>query len=178
MRRLAVLSLAPLAATVVALAGCGSAGGSSPSAAGTAIDDSPSVSAPASPSAALASHAATGNAKQVCAAINQAIAQGASTFGTDLGNIVGHLAGGNKTEADKAKTAALGHLKDTATKIRATGATADDPALRTAAQNTADAISALATDPALLGGVKSAADLKPLIEKMTRATDGMNSVCV
>jgi hypothetical protein len=176
MRRLAVWSLAPMVAVAVALAGCGSTGGGTPSAGGPSSAD---VSAQPGPSPSTsASGLVTANTKQVCDAINQAIAEGASAFGSDLGTLAGHLAGGNKAEADKARTTALNRLKTLATKVRAAAAGAEDSEVRAAAQHTADQITALASDPALLSGVRSASDLAPVIEKLTRATDEMNKVCV
>jgi hypothetical protein len=72
----------------------------------------------------------------------------------------------------------VGRLKTLAGKIRTAAASAEDSEVRAAALQTADQISALASDPALLTGVKSASDLAPVIEKLTRATDEMNKVCV
>ncbi|MEN3304918.1 MAG: hypothetical protein V7603_1120 [Micromonosporaceae bacterium] len=174
MRRLAVLSLAPMAAMVVGLAGCAANGGGTPSAGGT----SPAGAAvPASPST-RASVPVTADTRQVCDTINRAIAEGAAAFGGDLGTLAGHLTGGNKAAADKARTSAQGRLRTLATKIRTAAGPADDSEVRAAARHTADQITTLATDPALLSGVRSASDLAPVIEKLTRATDEMNKVCV
>jgi hypothetical protein len=174
MRRLAVVSLAPMAAAVFAVAACDSAGGgaASPGGSGTA-----EVSAPASPTV-RPSLVVSENTKQVCDAINQAVAEGASAFGGDLGAFAGHLAGGNKTEAEKSRASAVGRLKTLAGKIRTAAASAEDSEVQAAAQHTADQISALASDPTLLSNVKKATDLAPVIEKLTRATDEMNKVCV
>jgi hypothetical protein len=173
MRRLAVASLAPVLAAAFAVAACDTATGGTPS-----IGGSSAVEAAASASPSPRPSLVTQNTKEVCAAINQAFAAGAAAFGKDLGTYAGHLAGGNKTAADKSRASALADLKTLAGKIRAAAGTAEDSEVRAAAQHTADQITELANDPALLSGVKSASDLAPVIEKLTRATDEMNKVCV
>lgn len=177
MRRLAVLSLAPMVAVAATLGGCTGKGTGTPSAAGTGSTALAVASAAASPSTD-ASDPVLANTRQVCGQINEVIAQGSMTFGVDLGNVAGHLAGGNKTEADKSRNDAINQLRTMSTKIRTLGTSAQDDRVRSAAQRTADQISALASDPVLRSQVKSASDLAPVIEKLTRGTDSMNSVCV
>src|SRR5262245_12312096 len=113
MRRLAVVSLAPMVTAVLALTGCESGGSGSTSAAGASSGAGASPSASARPA-----HSISPGARKACDLINKAIADGAAGFGTDLGNVAGHLAGGNKAQADQAKTDALKRLKDLAAKIR------------------------------------------------------------
>jgi hypothetical protein len=175
MRRLAMLGLAPLTAAAVALAGCETSSGGTPSAAGTGPAGEASVTASPAPSASASG--AIANTRQVCDAINKAVAEGASAFGTDLGTLAGHVAGGNKTAVTKARTDAIAHLKTLASKIRTAGGSAVNPGLKAAARDAADQMAALAGDPNLLSGVKSATDLPPVIEKLTRATDGLNKAC-
>jgi hypothetical protein len=176
MRRLAVWSLAPMVLAAVLVGGCGAKGGGTPSAAGTDTATAGAPGASATPSAGR-SDPALANTRQVCDAINRALADGSAAFGNDLGTIAGHVAGGNTSQADRARADAVAQLKSMVTKIRSAAGTATDPKVRAAAGLTADEISALAADPALLK-VKSAADLAPVIEKLTRASDAMNSVCV
>jgi hypothetical protein len=177
MRRL----LVAVALAMVALVGtaCGSSRTptTSPAASG-----SPGTSAGASGSApggasSAAKPGGTGT-RQVCDAINQAVSDGETAVGTDVGSIVGHLAGGNQSEADKAKAAALAHLKEMAGKIRTAGAPAQDPAVRNAVQEAATNLEKLATDPGLLAGVKSAADVTPVIQKVNTAIGHLTTACV
>ncbi len=184
MRRLAVWSLAPVVVAAVALGGCDAKGGGTPTAAGTpgavaSSDAAGPLDASASATSSDASPDATmANTRQVCATVNKAIADGSAAFASDLGTFAGHLAGGNKTQADKAKADAIAQLNTMATKIRSAGDSALDPRVQDGARRTAAQISALASNSGLLANVKSASDLAGVIEKLTRASDAMNSVCV
>src|SRR5437660_69401 len=160
---------------VVALGGLAIAGGAcdkgpaAPAAAATA-------SRSAAPSPSVNPYAA--NTHEVCTAVNELIADGVARFGTDVGAMVGHQAGGNQAEADKSKASALAGLKDLAGKIRSAGQPAADPAVSTAVGTVADNLGQLAADPTLLDGVKSAVDVPTVDRKVTAAAAGLTSVCV
>jgi hypothetical protein len=176
MRRL----LAAVALAVVALVGtaCSSSTTTTPPvASGSAA---PGASTGGSPSGGTSSSANPNgsNTRQVCDAINQAISDGETAVGTDVGSVVGHLASGNQGEADKAKVAALAHLKEMAGKVRTAGAPAVDPAVRNAAEEAAVGLEKLAADPGLLSGVKSAADVTPVIQKVNTAIGHLTTACV
>jgi hypothetical protein len=171
MRRLAaagVLVLCALFGTA-----CSSGSGRN-TATGTAASASPGPGA--SPSPSEAPYAA--NTHQVCGSLNQVIATGASTIGTDLGTAVGHVAGGNSTEADKAKAAALTHIKSLATDIRTAAQPAQTQVLQQAADGAASNLETLAADPSLLVGLKSGSDVTPVLEKVTGATATLAKACV
>src|SRR6266545_5014503 len=95
MRRL----LAVAALGGLALAGAGCSGRPVPPVAAAHPSSAPPVSRAASPYAA--------NTHEVCAAVNAVVADGVTRFGTDVGTMAGHIAGGNQPEADKSRTAAL-----------------------------------------------------------------------
>ncbi len=167
-----------LIATVALTGGCTSG---SPAKGSRAAGSSSSASAQASPtpgrtSASQGPYAA--NTRDVCGAINAAIAEGVLGFGTDLGTMVGHQDGGNASAAAQAKASAVKHLTDTATKVRTAAKPAQDPAVRAAADATADRFDQYAKDPNLLAGVKTGADVTPLLTKVTQAADPLQKVCV
>jgi hypothetical protein len=164
-RLLAVVALGGLA---LAGAGCDNAP-AAPAAAATA-------SRSASPSPTVDQYAA--NTREVCAAVNQLIVDGAARFGSDVGAMVGHLAGGNQAEAGKSRAAALAGLKDLAGRIRSAGQPGADPRVVTAVGTVADNLERLAADPTLLDGVRSAADVPAVDQKITAAATGLTSVCV
>ncbi|HKT02344.1 MAG TPA: hypothetical protein VJT31_22675 [Rugosimonospora sp.] len=175
MRRLAVCSLAALAAAALALAGCDSGGAGTPTAAGASAGaQSPDTSA-AQPSSDAS---VTANTRQVCDRINQAVATNANAFGSDLGTLAGHLAGNNQAAAATARADAINRLKALAVQVRVAAGLAQDPAVQAAARDAAGQIEALANDPAALTSIKSAGDVAAVIERLTRATDAMNKVCV
>src|SRR5207248_2456552 len=90
-------------AALGALAGCGSK--PAPPAAG------PPTPTPAARSSATADPFAA-NTQVVCSSINGVVKEGTARFATDLGAMVGHLAGGNQPEADKSRKSAQGHLTE------------------------------------------------------------------
>jgi hypothetical protein len=134
----------------------------------------PSSAPPPSPT----SNAYTSNTHEVCTAINQLLADGAARFGTDVGTMVGHLAGSNPADADKYRASALAGLKDLAGKVRAAGASAADPRLVTAVNTVADNLDRLAADPTLLDGVRSKADIAVANQKVTSAASPLVGICV
>ncbi len=71
----------------------------------------------------------------------------------------------------------LRHLSDLAAKIRSTAAPALDPGVRTAAEQAASRLDALAKDPDLLTGVQSTDQLTPVIAKITGAADPLTTAC-
>jgi hypothetical protein len=162
MRRL--LAVAALGA--LALAGCGS----KPVPPATAA-------APSTPSTPAAT-TTDPNTQAVCAAVNGAVREGAVRFATDLGTMVGHLAGGNQPEADKSRKAAQSHLTELAGKVRGAGAPAADPVLAGAVGSVASRIDALAADPTFLTGVKRVGDLPAANQRVTAVTEPLGGVCV
>jgi len=152
-RLLAVVALGGLA---LAGAGCG------------AKPVPPPAAAPTSASPSSDPYAA--NTHEVCATVNQVVADGVARFGSDVGALAGHLTGGNKPEADKARAAALARLKD--------GQPAADPAVAGAVGTVADRLDALAADPTLLAGVKTVADTPAVNKRVTTVTEALTGVCV
>ncbi|OLB80480.1 MAG: hypothetical protein AUI14_06655 [Actinobacteria bacterium 13_2_20CM_2_71_6] len=160
-RLLAVVALGGLA---LAGAGCG------------AKPVPPPAAAPTSASPSSDPYAA--NTHEVCATVNQVVADGVARFGSDVGALAGHLTGGNKPEADKARAAALARLKDLAGKGRNAGQPAADPAVAGAVGTVADRLDALAADPTLLAGVKTVADTPAVNKRVTTVTEALTGVCV
>jgi hypothetical protein len=119
----------------------------------------------------------SGNTTEVCQQINAAVASDLPAFGTDLGTFAGHLSGKNTDGANKAKAAALGRLTGLAGKIREAGRQATVAKLSAAADRTAGSLDALAADPGLLSGVHAAADVPPVINRVTTATAPMAGAC-
>src|SRR6266545_3224559 len=163
MRRL----LAVAALGGLALAGAGCSGRPVPPVAAAHPSSAPPVSRAASPYAA--------NTHEVCAAVNAVVADGVTRFGTDVGTMAGHIAGGNQPEADKSRTAALSRLTG---KVRGAGRPAADPVLASAVGSVADRFAALAADPTLLAGVKTVADVPAVNQRVTAAADPLTGVCV
>ncbi len=159
-------SLAVLLAALLA-AGCDS-GARSPAPA-------PATSATARPARTPNPYAS--NTHDVCKAINQLLADGAARFGSDVGTMVGHLAGSNPADADKSKASALAGLGDLAGKVRAAGQRAADPELATAVNAVADNLDRLAADPTLLDGVRTKADLPAVNMKVTSAASPLTGIC-
>jgi hypothetical protein len=118
------------------------------------------------------------NTRQVCTAVNALVADGVARFGTDVGAMAGHLAGGNKPEAEKSRASAQGGLADLAGKVRGAGQPAADPILVTAVATVATKLDALATDPALLTGVRTVADAPAVNQRVAAATDPLTGICV
>ncbi|GAA5184982.1 hypothetical protein GCM10023322_27760 [Rugosimonospora acidiphila] len=116
--------------------------------------------------------------RTVCVAINQAVAQGATAFGADLGTMVGHLAGGNRAGADAAKRSAMSELGALSGRVRTIAAPALDPALRAAGVSTADNLDHTAADPDLLTAVKTADDLNLVLNRITSTAYPLAAVCV
>lgn len=165
-----------LAGTMLALvAGC--ADGTGTPVGGGAVS-TPAVAAP-TPTAAPSSPdpGTAADTHRVCDAINQAVAQGASAFGTDLGSMVGHLAGNNRAAAETAKQSALHRLSALAATVRSAAAPAVDPVVRAAAENTAGNLDRVAADPGLLTGVKTVMDMSPVLGRITSAADPLTNVC-
>jgi hypothetical protein len=170
------VSVGVLAAALVALAGaCSSKPSPTPKAGASATG---SVAPPAGGVPSGSASALAANTHDVCGAINAKLAEGILTFGNDLGTMVGHLSGSNKAGADQAKAAAIKQLKDLAGNVRTAAKPAQDPAVREAAETTATLLERYAADPALVTGVKTAADVTPLLTKVTHAADALNNVCV
>ena len=166
MRRL--LAVAVLGGLALAGAGCGSK--PVPPAAAAPTRSSASPSRGADPYAA--------NTHEVCTAVNGAVRDGVARFATDLGAMVGHLAGGNQPEADKSRKSAQGRLTELAGNVRGAGAPAADPVLVTAVGNVATRFEVLAADPAFLAGVKTVGDVPAANQRVTAATDPLTGVCV
>jgi hypothetical protein len=117
------------------------------------------------------------NTHQVCAAINEAVAKGAAGFGTDLGAMVGHLAGNNPTAAQAARDSAMRRLAGLAATVRTAAAPALSPAVRTAAESTASNLDRIVADPGLLVSVKTLVDMSPVIGRITSSADPLTNVC-
>ena len=156
-------------AALGALAGCGSK--PAPPAAG------PPTPTPAARSSATADPFAA-NTQVVCSSINGVVKEGTARFATDLGAMVGHLAGGNQPEADKSRKSAQGHLTELGAKVRSAGASAANPVLVTAVGSVASRYDALAADPAFLAGVRTAGDVPAANQRVAAATDPLGGVCV
>jgi hypothetical protein len=169
------LTTVPLRAAAVLLGLTGLAG-----AAACSSTQPPSPAAVTSPSrvTASATPSPSGNTAEVCRTINEAVAGDLTAFGADLGTFAGHLSGKNTDAAGKARSAALGRLTGLAGKVRTAGQQATAPRLGTAADATARNLETLAADPALLAGVHAAADVPPVIKRVTSATDPMLGACV
>jgi hypothetical protein len=120
---------------------------------------------------------ASSNASQVCGTIIAAVAGDLTAFGTDVGALAGHQSGRNSSAAAKARTAALGRLTTLAGKIRAAGQSASEPAVAMAASTAAANLEQLAADPSLLAGVHAAADVPPVIVRVTSAADPLVNAC-
>lgn len=165
--RHAVMALLALGG-LTAMAGC--AAGAPPSARSASV--APSVPAPTT------APSPSGNTGEVCQKINATVAGDLSAFGVDVGNYAGHQTGKNTDAAKKSKASALGRLTSLAGKVRAAGQLASVPALGAAANTTAGNLERLAADPALLAGVHAAADIPPVIQKVTAATDPLINACV
>jgi hypothetical protein len=140
------------------------------------------VPPPAAPSSPVrASHASdpyAANTHQVCTAVNALVADGVTRFGTDVGAMAGHLSGGNKPEADRSRGAALGRLTELSGRVRDAGQPAADPDLVRAVGAVADRFAALATDPTLLAGVKTVADVPAVNARVAGAAEPLAGVCV
>ncbi len=134
----------------------------------------PTASAVAS---AVATPSPAGSASAVCQQINAVVATDLTAFGTDVGTLAGHVSSKNTAAADKAKASALGRLTTLAGKIRSTGQAAPTVKVTSAAQATAGNLEQLAADPALLANVKAAADVPPVIQRVTSATDPLINAC-
>jgi len=134
----------------------------------------PPTPTPAAPSA----DSFAANTHVVCASVNGAVKEGTARFATDLGAMVGHLAGGNQPEADKSRRSAQGRLTELAAKVRSAGTTAANPVLVTAVGTVASRYDALAADPAFLAGVRTASDVPAANQRVAAATDPLGGVCV
>jgi hypothetical protein len=140
----------------------------------------PTVAGPPTPTPAAPSSADpfAANTQVVCASVNGAVKEGTARFATDLGAMVGHLAGGNQPEADKSRRSAQGRLTELAAKVRSAGTTAANPVLVSAVGNVASRYDALAADPAFLAGVRTASDVPAANQRVAAATDPLGGVCV
>jgi len=142
----------------------------------------PTAGPPAPTPAVTPSSTAAGqyaaNTQAVCTSINGVVREGAARFATDLGAMVGHLAGGNQPEADRSRKSAQGRLTELAAKVRSAGATAADPVLVSAVGTVASRYDALAADPAFLAGVKTVSDVPAANQRVAAATDPLGGVCV
>jgi hypothetical protein len=168
MRRLTELAVVAVCLAVAGqvLAGCSG----TPSAA-------PATAASATPRPSRTPNPHASNTHDVCTAINQLLADGAARFGSDVGTMVGHLAGSNPADADKFKASALAGLGDLAGKVRAAGQQATDPELVTAVNTVADNLDRLAADPTLLDGVRTKADIPAVNKKVTSAASPLTGIC-
>ncbi len=167
MRRL--LAVAVLGGLALAGAGCGSK------------PVPPAAAAPSTPSPAASSGGTDPyavNTHEVCSAVNGAVRDGAARFATDLGAMVGHLAGSNQPEADKSRKAAQGRLTELAGNVRGAGQPAADPVLVTAVGSVAAGLDALAADPAFLTGVKTVGDIPAANRRVAAAAQPLGGVCV
>jgi hypothetical protein len=151
----------------LALTGCAS----------TASTAAPSPAASPAPRPSRTPNAYASNTHAVCTVLNQLLADGAATFGTDVGTMVGHLAGSNPADADRFKAQALAGLKDLAGKVRTAGLGAADPQLVTAVHTVADNLDRLAADPTLLDGVRSKDDIVAVNQKVTSAASPLIGIC-
>ncbi|HEY2673218.1 MAG TPA: hypothetical protein VGJ07_23010 [Rugosimonospora sp.] len=182
MRRWLVAGAAPalVAGAVSALvAGCDT--GTPRSAAGTAPSGAVAPAAPLTTAPAPISPSpdpTAADTRHVCAEINEAVAQGASTFGADLGLMTGHLAGGNQAAADAARKSAVRELTTLAGKVRTVAAPALNPAVRAAADTTASNLDQVAADPGLLTGVRTIIDVSPVLGRITSTAGPLTGVCV
>jgi hypothetical protein len=164
----ALLGSGVAAVALVVAAGCG----------GTARPSAAAPSASVAPSASAASpDPATADTRRVCGAIFQTVTEGTSAVGSDLGAMVGHLSGANQSAAGASRDSALHRLSDLAAHVRSTAAPALDPGVRTAADQTASRLEALAADPNLLAGVQSTDQVGPVIAKITGAADPLTTAC-
>jgi hypothetical protein len=166
MRRL--LAVAALGGLALAGAGCGS----KPVPPAAAAPSTPPAASPSGPDPYAT------NTREVCSAVNGAVKEGAARFATDLGAMVGHLAGGNQPEADKSRKSAQSRLTELAGNVRGAGAPAADPVLVSAVSSVASRFDALAADPAFLTGVKSVSDVPAANRRVTAATEPLGGVCV
>ena len=173
-RRDGIAGSVGLAAVLIFAAGCGSGGrevSAAPGPSATAAPVSPAPSAtPASPDPTAA------DTKQVCGALFQQVTEGTTAVGADLGAMVGHLSA-NPDAAGASKDAALHKLSGLASGVRSAAAPALDPAVRSAANQTASRLESLAADPALLAGVQSTDQVTPVIAKITGAADPLTTAC-
>jgi hypothetical protein len=144
----------------------------------------PTVAGPPTPTPAATSATTpsgdpyAANTQAVCTSINGVVKEGTARFATDLGAMVGHLAGGNQPEADKSRRSAQARLTELAGKVRSAGTTAANPVLVSAVGAVASRYDALAADPAFLAGVKTASDLPAANQRVAAATDPLGGVCV
>jgi hypothetical protein len=137
----------------------------------------PATAASATPRPSPTRNPYASNTHDVCTAVNQLIADGVARFGTDVGTMVGHLAGSNPADAGKFKASALAGLKDVAAKVRAAGLGATDPRLVTAINTVADELDRMASDPTLLDGVRTKADIPGVNQKVTSAAAALVGIC-
>ena len=156
-------------AALCALAGCSRP--APPTAAG------PPTPTPAARSSATADPFAA-NTQVVCTSISGVVKDGAARFASDLGAMVGHLAGGNQPEADKSRRSAHDRLTELGAKVRSAGAPAANPVLVSAVGSVASRYDALAADPAFLAGVQTVGDLPAANQRVAAATDPLGGVCV
>jgi hypothetical protein len=176
-RRDGIAGSVAAAAVLILASGCGSASAGALAAPADTGPASPSASGSAGRPVSPSADATTADTHQVCGTIFQTVSAGASAVGTDLGAMVGHLAGANDSAAGASRDSALRRLGDLATRVRSTGAPALDPVVRTAAGETADRLQALAADPNLLTGVQNTDQLAPVLRKITTATNPMTTAC-
>jgi hypothetical protein len=161
-----LLAVAVLGGLALAGTGCGSRTVPPPAARSSPVR----ASHPPDPYAA--------NTHEVCTAVNALVADGVTRFGTDVGAMAGHLSGGNRTEADRSRSAALGRLTELSGRVRDAGKPAADPLLAHAVGTVADGFAALAADPTLLAGVQTVADVPAVNARVAGAAEPLAGVCI
>lgn len=143
MRR--AVATATLIAALTATAGCAAAPTGDPSAPGAAVAKAASAVAAARPSAAAqpsADH--TADTAKVCGQVNQVFEKDMEKFGQELGKLIVYKEAKNSAQVKKAEASARRQLEAMATTIRTHTGAAQDPQLRRAGQESADAMQATA----------------------------------
>jgi hypothetical protein len=143
-------------------AGCGSS--SEPS----TTPASSTAATSAAPSASAADY--TADTKKVCADVEKVFAQDVNAFSDQLGKIFVYRQTGHPALADKAATAAQQKLKTMAATIEDKTAAAQDPDFRTAGQQAARNIRAVASNDKLFASLK---DPKLTTAQERRALDNL-----
>jgi hypothetical protein len=100
----------------------------------------------------------------VCAEFQSIYDKDVKSLGAAVGKMITYKEAKQTSDAKKAENTAAGDLKAIATKIRTATATAQDPALQTAGQTSADKLEASAKDRKYFAKVKTLKDFNATIE--------------
>jgi hypothetical protein len=164
-RRLVALTVTAVALAAAMLLGTGCGKG-----AGRATPTTSAISPSWSPSSPLVDP----SAQAICEDLQRNILDtDAKAFGAELGKMVAARISGNVAAQDAAQQAAIAKLKEIATKVRASAASATDPRLKNALTETADNLEKLAADT---GSFTSITSLDQVGQATKRFVESFNEI--